>query len=307
MPRVATGEAVLRDAVGDACGRSDAEFRERTGLTAFGDKLSALLMGDAAPSSSAVSCPLPSLAWPLLNWLSIDPTRSAPGRSLGFGANDVRLLAVLAGGAVILLATPSPPAKDCLDVRAPGRGGGPMEVRFPPTFGLVGLDNVTEGARVLEGVPVRGVEAFDGVAESCFVGDFVGDYYKLESDEKLHTVKLTRSMLDGRDPLPAGLGLAAFMLIRLLTPVSGTMLVLRPSPELTTLVGLATFFAGATAFGAAAGCSMIAATAAARRNIPLPISQSKYLSPLTLPSFLPLRPSSSTPIQSPAANPVWPT
>jgi hypothetical protein len=114
-------------------------------------------------------------------------------------------------------------------------------------------------------------------------------------------------MLDGRDPLAAGLGLAAFMLIRFPTPLSGTMLVLLPSPELTTLFGLAAFLAGAADFGTAAGCSMIAATAAALRNIPLPISQSKYLSPLTLPSFLPLRLSSSTPIQSPVANPVWPT
>ena len=181
VPRVATGEAVLRDAVDDACGRSEAEVRDRTGLTAFGDMLSALLMGDAPPSSSAVSCPLPSLAWPLLNWLPIDPTRSVPGRSLGFGAKEGRLLAVLAGGAAVLFPTPSPPAKDCLDTRGPGRGGGPMEVRLPPTLGLVALDNVTDGVRTLDGVPVRGVEAVDGVAESCFVGDFVGDYRKLDS------------------------------------------------------------------------------------------------------------------------------
>ena len=88
----------------------------------------------------------------------------------------MRLLVVLGGGAVALFPTPKPPAKDCLDVRAPGRGGGPIEVRIPPALGFAGLDNVTEGARGFEGVPVRGVEVADGVADSCFVGDFVGDY-----------------------------------------------------------------------------------------------------------------------------------
>jgi len=154
----------------------------------LGDMLSELLIGDAVPSSSAVSCPLPSLACPLLNWLPIESTRSAPGRSLGFGANDVRLLAVLAGGAVALFPTPAPPAKDCLDVRgAPGKGGGPIEVRLLPALGLVpipglvGFDSVTDGVRVFDGVPVRGVEADDGVAESCLVGDFVGDCRKLNA------------------------------------------------------------------------------------------------------------------------------
>ena len=70
--------------------------------------------------------------------------------------------------------TLGPPASDGLDVRAAGVGGGPIEVLFPPTLGL-GFENVTEGFFVFEGVPVRGVEAFDVAADNCFVGDFVGD------------------------------------------------------------------------------------------------------------------------------------
>ena len=81
----------------------------------------------------------------------------------------------LAAGAEVRFPTPGPPASDGLDIRAAaGGGGGPIEVLFPPTLGL-GFDNVTDGFLVFEGVPVRGVEAFDVAAESCFVGDFVGD------------------------------------------------------------------------------------------------------------------------------------
>jgi hypothetical protein len=53
---------------------------------------------------------------------------------------------------------------------------------------------------------------------------------------------LTRTILDGRDVLLTGLGLAAFMLILLLAPTSGTELNFRPSPELTILLGLVPFF-----------------------------------------------------------------
>lgn len=51
-----------------------------------------------------------------------------------------------------------------------------MEVRVPPTAGLAGLDIVIDGGRALEGVPVLGVEVLEGVADSCLVGDFVGDF-----------------------------------------------------------------------------------------------------------------------------------
>jgi hypothetical protein len=117
-------------------------------------------------------------------------------------------------------------------------------------------------------------------------------------------------MLDGRDVLPAGLGLAAFMLIRFPAPGSGTELVLRPKAEPPTLLGPVVFFTAADPFGgfaAGGGCSMIEVIAIGRTNIPRPISQSKYLSPLTLPSFLPLSSSSSTPTQSSEANRVCPT
>ena len=161
---------------GEACCRSPADVRDKTGLTALGDNVSegsGLLIGDAPLPSSPVSCPL-SLTFALPKWLPIDPTRS-PGRSLGLGAiSDIRPLVVLAGGADVRFPTLGPPASDGLDVRpAAGGGGGPIEV-LPPTLGL-GFDSVTEGFLAFDGVPVRGVEAFDVAAESCFVGDFVGD------------------------------------------------------------------------------------------------------------------------------------
>ena len=73
-------------------------------------------------------------------------------------------------GAPALFPIPGPPAKDCLAGRAAGGGGGPMDVRVPPADAR-GLVTVTDGALVVEGVVVRGVEA----PESCFVGDFVRD------------------------------------------------------------------------------------------------------------------------------------
>ncbi len=55
-----------------------------------------------------------------------------------------------------------------------GLAGGPIDVRLPPpTLGL-GLA-VMDGFRALEGVLVLGVEAVDVAADSCFVGDLVGD------------------------------------------------------------------------------------------------------------------------------------
>jgi hypothetical protein len=89
------------------------------------------------------------------------------------------------------------------------------------------------------------------------------------------------------------------MLILLPAATSGTALILRPIPELVTVLVLAVFFAG-TAAGLGGGCSMMV-TAVGRTNIPLPMSHSKYRSPWTLPSFLPLSSSNSTPTQSPAA------
>lgn len=91
--------------------------------------------------------------------------------------------------------------------------------------------------------------------------------------------KLTLSMLEGLDVLAAGLGLAAFMLILLLAPGSGIELNRFAWPG-AILVGLAGRFAAPLPFVATglAGCSRMI-TAAGLTNIPLPISQSKYLSP----------------------------
>jgi hypothetical protein len=68
-----------------------------------------------------------------------------------------------------------PLANDCLEEVARGTGGGPIDVRFPVALGL-GLDIVTDGFLVTDGVLVLGVEEVDGFRDSCFVGDFVGDY-----------------------------------------------------------------------------------------------------------------------------------
>jgi hypothetical protein len=38
---------------------------------------------------------------------------------------------------------------------------------------------VIDGGLVFEGVPPLGVDVVDVVADSCFVGDFVGDYVVL--------------------------------------------------------------------------------------------------------------------------------
>jgi hypothetical protein len=105
----------------------------------------------------------------------------------------------------------------------------------------------------------------------------------------------------GLDVLVAGLGLAAFMLILVPAPASGTVLSLLPGAGRTALEGLPTLLVVPLLFGACgtgAGCAMTV-TAAGLRNIPRPILHSKYLSPCTLPSFFPLSSSSSTPTQSP--------
>ena len=76
-------------------------------------------------------------------------------------------------------------------------------------------------------------------------------------------------MLEGRDVRVAGLGLAAFILIRLPEATSGTVLIRLPPGAAATLVGLDSLFAGA-GLGFGGACSIIL-TAVGRRNIPLPI------------------------------------
>lgn len=118
-------------------------------------------------------------------------------------------------------------------------------------------------------------------------------------------------MLEGRDVLGPGLGLGAFKLFLLPTPVSREVLAVL-EPEVNMLLGLevlvflvavVTVVAG---FGFGGGWATTL-TAAGRTNMPLPMSQSKYRSPWTLPSFFPVPSSSSTPTQRPGAKAVSPT
>lgn len=102
------------------------------------------------------------------------PTLS-PGFTLGLGAKEARPPVVLVVGADALFATPIPPVRVGLAVDDAGFAGGPIDVRVPPTLGR-GLDIVMEGFLAFDGVPVLGVDAADVPAESCFVGDFVGDW-----------------------------------------------------------------------------------------------------------------------------------
>lgn len=126
----------------------------------------------------------------------------------------------------------------------------------------------------------------------------------------------TLAMLDGRPDLGPGLGLGALRLIRFPSPASDT-LETRPPPTPNKLLGRPGLLAAAedapglgvvaAGEGAMAGAGAMMTSVDGRTNMPWPMAQSKYRSPWTLPSFLPLSSSSSTPTQSPAAKCVWPT
>lgn len=182
--------------------------------------------------------------------------RPAPDASLDPGAADI----------------------DCLDVLEVGIGGGPIDVRFPgPAKLCLGFTDPGVGLEPMDGVVVRGVDAPDGAPEdSCFVGDFVGDYSILVSGmaNKKNKDQQTLSMLPGRPNLAAGLGLDAFMLI--LLPAAGSLTL----PTLlaggaTTLDGLLVLFGTGAAFGGGGGACSKTWAAWGLTNIPLPISQSK--------------------------------
>lgn len=115
-------------------------------------------------------------------------------------------------------------------------------------------------------------------------------------------------MLEGRDVLGPGLGLGAFKLFLLPTPVSMEVLAVL-EPDVNMLLGLEVLVflvAVVVGFGFGGGWATTA-TAVGRTNMPFPMSQSKYRSPWTLPSFLPEPSSSSTPTQAPGAKAVSPT
>lgn len=172
-------------------------------------------------------------------------------------ARESRLLAVL----VVVVRDGAAAETDAWrPTRDAGTAGGPMD-------DLV----VAEAARALvvvprafAGVPVREVAALDDAVPSCFVGDLVGDL----------------AILEGRDVLGPGLGLGAFKLFLLPTPVSIDVLAVL-DPDVNMLFGLdvlAFLVAVGAGFGFGAGWAMTA-TAVGRTNMPLPMAQSKYRSP----------------------------
>lgn len=244
-----------------------------------GESSSLLALCDAAPLSIELRFSAPDCE-------PGEPRFEASGRALPV-VRDSRLLAVLA--VVVGREAPADETDAWRPTRDAGTAGGPID-------DLV----VAEAARALvvvvprafAGVPVREVAALDEAVPSCFVGDLVGDL----------------AMLEGRDVLGPGLGLGAFRLFLLPTPVSREALAVL-DPEVNMLLGLEVLVflvAVGAGFGFGGGWA-ITATAAGRTNMPLPMSQSKYRSPWTLPSFLPEPSSSSTPTQTPGAKAVSPT
>jgi hypothetical protein len=136
-----------------------------------------LFRGDAPLSESPVSCPLPSLAWPLVNCPPIDPIRSEPRRGFSLGASDVRAPDILLVGTGALFPALKPAVKDCLGGRAAGAEGGAIGVCPPARLGrgLAKVVDVVVTDGFLRGAPARVAAALDEVEDSCLVGDFAGD------------------------------------------------------------------------------------------------------------------------------------
>jgi hypothetical protein len=154
---------------------------------------------------------------PLRAWESTDGRLAAePGRDAGRDGpvNDMRLLVVLGGAAPGLDIVED--VDGCLVARAVG-GGGPIDVRPPPTEGRGFAP--TDGARAPEGVPVRDTDVLE-VPLSCFVGDFVGDLTNISIQLNKYTAEPTLARLVGRVALGTGLGLGALRLFLLPRPAS---------------------------------------------------------------------------------------
>lgn len=178
----------------------------------------------------------------------------------------------------------------CLVTLDAGSAGGPIDVLLPLIDGRDLAPTLIEATRAFDGVPVREGAALDPAVPSCFVGDFVGDYSILmvsitettgnrdmqpkHMSHKSSRILRTRALaiLEGRG---TGLGLGAFRLLRF---ESDTEL---GRPELAgptlCLEPLRTGGAAALGWGGGAACNIV--KAAGLTNMPLPISQSKYLVP----------------------------
>ncbi len=147
---------------------------------------------------------------------------------------------------------------------------------------------------------MRGVEAAELVEDGRgFVGDFVGDCFicqSMASDCSWSRSQLTRT--DNRDPgvAPGPIRLCLLRAVSAVGPIDGLGLVG------TRFVALPTDFPFATAEGR----SVIWTIDSGLMNMPKSGSQSKYLSPLTDPSFFPLSSKSSSPTHAPFANEAVP-
>lgn len=136
------------------------------GFFGWGEKISAgeLL---SASSSFPLSRPVPE---------STDGRLVKPPLTAREPARDVRVLAVLVGPDAGGFAE-AEETEGCRAVRDAGAAGGPIEVLAPTPPKDGRTLEPAEGARTIEGVPVRDVAVLEGPLMSCFVGDFVGDYY----------------------------------------------------------------------------------------------------------------------------------
>lgn len=122
--------------------------------------------------------------------------------------------------------------------------------------------------------------------------------------DQIHTLREGRGAVLG-----PGVGVPVAFVLCLLKAVGGWPLGLLATAETPACDGLlvaALAPALEVCLLSRGGCGRTAPTAVGRMNMPYPWSHSKYLSPWTAPSFLPVASVNSTPIQSPTAKLVVP-
>lgn len=206
---------------------------------------------------------------------------------LNLAVGLVRLVADAPLGLSIRLGVAAPPTPDSRDVdevltgRRPARPGPPRDFRVAGAEGLEAgapvVDRIEDCLRVVDVEGGGAIETRFDAAPVELSLELGGPAREVRFDAAALTLwrgalVLVATTLEGRDRAsggPIGLPLAA---------------------------DLAGDFVGDLGGG---GCSTILTTPVGRKNMPCPGSQSKYLSPCTEPSFLPVASSNSTPTHSP--------